>query len=1483
MYHIFLLSSQALITKGTNTISAIKPFKYISIYLTIAIATIFLLSLLFRIDAIQRRLALYVTEEIKKAYNIPLEMDMLKIRNLGEFSLSNVTIRDLKNDTIVHAGEITAHISPHRLMRGEIQINTLTFAQPTIKLNRATKEAPLNIQFIIDNLGSKEKKSDNNLVLRINQLLIYDGNFRYDILDAPQNEEPLLDPKHIAVNDFACNVSLKKFHRDTLDIQVRSIRGKERSGFELKKLRARINATAGSINIRNLQTELPHSRLKSKKFSIAFNNGKPSFYGDIESPQLQAIDLSALGIRHLEKIPSFSFLFNGASDSIKSATSLSISTLSDGLKLKIDGKASRIYNKERTASVDITQCHIDKHTTALLYSFFTDSTTRPSDIIGDITLNGKLALEDGKLNGHIETHTQCGDIIANFLADKDSKYTLNLSGKEINLKAILGNNAFTSCDLKATASGVIKSPVTPILFNGTITDLTAGGYKYSPIEYKGSFAPEEIHASATIDDPGLETSIQATYLQDKERKISITAAVDTLIPHMIGFNEKPSKQYSFNMNGEFSIDKNNKTLINAKFQNFTLNDGDQREIVRNFHICDNNLSEQRLIVISSDFINGSIIGNYNYQSMISNLGKLATRHTPSLNESFSKTKEECNYIFKFDISDSRFVSRLLETPITINGKSEISGSCNSLKEIFRFNTMLSDVNIGNNRFNTIALNGTSDNDRFTINARANKQSAKNTTNGNNSDIVIGMQCTILNDTIKNNIYWDNNLEKNKMKGSLRMDAMLGRNENHALTIDARIHPDSIVHNDSVWYLSDGTITGNPSHINIKKVKLYNDTQHIMVDGIAGNEPDDSLFINTSNFEVSTILDLVNFRALRFAGCATGEVLVTNILAAPDIAGEFHIDSFKIDYSYMGNSDIKVNWSNQWKSAFLDCNIYTQRKGTSRVYGFLSQEHDTICLNIDANRLNMGFLNHKLQKYITDLDGTGDGHVKVLGSWRKLDLKGAVSLNCSTRVSTTNTTYYFSGDTVRLNPGEISFNAIPIRDRKGNRGILDGSVTHKNLSQWACKLKATANNLLVYDTHGFGNIPFYGSVFATGTVDLTGDHRGLFLKAELRSDPDSRFIYNSSETGNARDNSFITFVDSSKRSSFGTVLQNKQSEKVQKHFDSKLNLDFLLDMRESMQVKVYTNISTDDYIDLYGNGFLHAVYDEKDGFSIKGNLDLTRGTYKFTVQDIFPKEFSITKGSTLVFNGNPFEAALNLKTKYLVPSASLGDLTTETSKRKTVKVNCLMDITGTLNNPTLSFDLELPEGNEEERELLASVASTTEQKNMQFIYLLGIGKFYTYDYNNAQAGDSQSSTAMESLISNTLSGQLNNMLGQIIDNGNWDISGNFSTSERGWNSMEVEGMLEGRLLNNRLLINGNFGYRENPTANRNFIGDFEIQWLLNKNGTVSLKAYSKTNDRYFSKTNLTTQGAGIMLRHDFNNWLWWRNDNEPPKEEEYKKE
>ena len=192
----------------------------------------------------------------------------------------------------------------------------------------------------------------------------------------------------------------------------------------------------------------------------------------------------------------------------------------------------------------------------------------------------------------------------------------------------------------------------------------------------------------------------------------------------------------------------------------------------------------------------------------------------------------------------------------------------------------------------------------------------------------------------------------------------------------------------------------------------------------------------------------------------------------------------------------------------------------------------------------------------------------------------------------------------------------------------------------------------------------------------------------------------------------------------------------------------------------------------------------------------------------------------------------------------------------------MNLTGSLSSPTIKFDLELPTISEEDRELVRSATSTEEQMNTQIIYLLGIGKFYAYDYNE---NANQSSNATSSLAFSTLSGQLNNMLSQVMENKNWNLGANFSTGQEGWSDVEAEAILSGRLLNNRLLINGNFGYRENVMANTNFVGDFEAIWLLTKNGEFRLRGYNQTNDRYFTKSTLTTQGIGFIYKKDFDQW------------------
>ena len=152
-------------------------------------------------------------------------------------------------------------------------------------------------------------------------------------------------------------------------------------------------------------------------------------------------------------------------------------------------------------------------------------------------------------------------------------------------------------------------------------------------------------------------------------------------------------------------------------------------------------------------------------------------------------------------------------------------------------------------------------------------------------------------------------------------------------------------------------------------------------------------------------------------------------------------------------------------------------------------------------------------------------------------------------------------------------------------------------------------------------------------------------------------------------------------------------------------------------------------------------------------------------------------------------------------------------------------------------------------------------NRQIIYLLALNRFYTPDFMNM--GQSRNNELV-SVASSTLSAQLGNILGQLSEN--WNISPNFRSEKGDFSDMEVELALSSQLLNNRLIFNGNFGYRDNTVNNNTFIGDFDLEYLLNKSGTIRLKAYNHYNDRnYYIKSALTTQGVGIMLRHDFNRW------------------
>ena len=1443
-------------------------------------ALLFLLLMSMRLGYVKSHLALFASAEITRSYGVPLDVEEVEVRSLNDIRLKGVLLRDTGGDTLLYADEARAYLQTKRLLRGEVRVNTLLLAAPDIRLNRAAPGEDLNAGFLIELFSRDNKEEKSKIDLRINQLLVYDGSLSYDVLSEVPDSAGF-DPEHVSVTDFSCNLSLRELHNDTLDLYVRSIAGKEHCGFTLERLRASIHREGDSIHLSNLELRTPLSSIVSDRLEVRTDSMLSNFAisGTLGSDCLDLDDVAPFMKLPLEGVSPLAFSLDGFYNKDSAEVSLSLMATDKSIGVDADAVVLSPFAEQMNGRVVINDLFSNEAMLANLLSLFkaVPADVDVADKLGHLCLSGDVLFDKERIDGKLALGCKGGTLIADASLDSVWNYELSLHGKGLNLERLAGVKSLEACDVSVDMSGNVKDSGNYAIVDGSVTNLVYNDYSYAPISFSARCANDAVTANVKSDDPNAKMQIAAKYDVSEEKILRLSMKSECLSPVALNLYESDKEQdFSFELNGEYIDYGAGKTIVNVKIDNLSLNSEGDTTLVRNFYVSDNKAGDDRFIVVTSDFVKASIYGDFDFKSIRNSLAGILETHLPVLDIGSDEDVASSfanNFYYDVSIKNTIPLTKMFNLPVTVLEPSVINGIFNERENIFNVDAKIFKLDLNGGLIRSFNVNGKTGTAGLALNVQMVKPLSRKIKNfdynNRTEDIVVRVNANAVSDKAHFYVNWNNFKPDNVMMGTVRMDAELGRDDKHELELVAKIYNDSITHNNKVWHINEGTVMGKMDRLLVENVGLYSGEQSVKVEGVVGKEESDTLKAYLDDFEVATVFDLIKFRILDFSGRATGTALGTGLLSAPNAGGRIAVEDFSIDGAEIGKGDVYVGWENESKSIVLDADIYNKENELSTVKGFLSQPNDTITLKIDANNLNVAFLNRKLGTFLSDIEGAGSGMVHIHGGWRAVDFEGAVALFCSAKLNANNVRYYFSGDSIRFADGVMAFDNARIYDRYGNRGSLSGPLKHTNLSDWTCGFKVTADNMLVYDTDDFGSLPFYATVFATGDASISSDGTGLLLKANAKSMPGSRFVFNSNTTSGASDNSFVTFTDNSKRKKKESLpVPGVEKKDAYNKTASKMTLDFMLDVNESLEVKVYTDLQTDDYISLYGNGTINAIYDDKTGFSMKGHMNLDRGVCKFTVQDIFTKVFDITKGSTLTFNGDPYKTDLNLNAKYLVPSASLGDLTTEVARRKTVKVNCIIDITGSLASPNLAFDLELPEGSEEERELLASVASTPDQKDMQFIYLLGVGKFYTFDANSAQAGMTNSTSAVESFISNTISGQINNMLGKIINSGNWDISGNISTSERGWNSMEVEGMLRGRLLNNRLQINGNLGYRENPIANRNFIGDFELLWLLSPKYNWNIKAYSKTNDRYFSKTDLTTQGVGTSILLEFDRWKWW---------------
>lgn len=1407
---------------------------------------------------------------------------------LNRLIVEDLLLYDQQGEELLKVPRLSIRFDILPLLKGRISISSVQLFGCSISLSQAHPKAAPNYQFLIEALSSKEESQDSNLDLRINSILIRRGNLSHH-LQSEKETPHVFNPHHLHVQNLLANLSLKTLSNDSINIGVKRLSFSEAySGFGVKRLQLKLTANHNRLHLDDLILDLPESRLQIDSLGLSYRTtdllkGLPK---DMHF-SLKAMQ-SSLTLRDLSAfVPSFSqfkeplhiqLSAQGTPDNIR-ISELAIASDDDNFRLRAEINLQDLFHPTNTyvygqlSELTATQSGLGFMSRNLIANYngvppmlarmgFVDFRGEISGFFTDLVTYGKLRTSLGETRMDMKfTIDKAQSLFAYSGSVKTEKFQL---GKLLN-SPLLGETA-----LNLSVTGKHLSGQKPdIDIQGQVLTLDYNGYRYENITINGAYKAGNAKGELALHDPnGNVQLIGEAKLSATVPHYQVYACVEDLHPHALRLT---SAYEGGRFSGSLRADLAGKNLedLNGEINIDSLSYRSPKENYQTSQIHFKALQSKtdKHLSLTSDFLTASVNGTFQYKHLLTSFLKALKSSVPSLGSSFDlPTKSTDNHIkFNLQVRDVKPLPIFLQIPLELYMPAQLKGEVDDLNGYVHVEGHFPKFRYGKNLFESAMLLCEQKQGRAHAKIRATQK-------GTNDAINIAIESQAFNDSIHTNLRWGNTASST-YSGELSTLAAFSQLEaekkSGALRTHIHINPTQVILNDTTWRIHPSQITIDPSIVRVDNFRFSHEERHLQINGILSNQQEDTLKIGLQDIHLGYVFNLIGISGdADLTGDVSGTAIAHGLLKSPFIRSNLKIRNLAFNRGRLGNATVRASWDQTQRGLFLQADIENENKKTSRVSGaiFPLTPESGLDLHIDAEELNLKFLEYYLSDIATDIRGHGTGKVRLYGQFDKLTLDGAAMADASMYFDVLNTRFAIK-DSVRLHPSGISFKDARIADAKGNVGKGSGEVTYRHFKDINYRFEILANNFLVFDLKETPDLSFYGSVYGSGSAVIMGNETdGLSVEASMRTEPKTVFTYIDNSATAAVGNRFIRFVDKTPTSRFSPPsAAEKTSNENEQTADIRLNL--LIDLTPSATVRIIMDPNAGDVITCQGNGNIRTEFYNKGDVKLFGDYHIEQGVYKFSLQEVIRKDFMISNGSSIAFRGMPYDAHLNIHAYHTVNSASLNDLIPDLSSSSTgiqtnVRVNCLMNLTGNLLNPTIKLGLELPNEREEVQSLVRNYISTDEQMNMQILYLLGIGKFYA---DNTLIDGNRNSTVMSSVLSSTLSGQLNNALSRIFETSDWNLGTNLSTGDQGWTDLEVEGILSGRLLNNRLLINGNFGYRENPLTNTNFIGDFKAEWLLNRSGNIRLKAYNETNERYYIKNNLTTQGIGIMYKKDFDRW------------------
>ena len=1416
-----------------------KKFKHICNGIIWTLIVLYLLLIvLMHLPSVQTFLGKEVAEALADKFGTKVEVGKVNLGFFNRIIIDDVMMYDQQGDSLIYASRLSAKIDYMAATQGKISVSSAQIFGLRANLYRQTAKSPANFQFVLDSLASKDTTQHKPLDLHIGSLIIRRGAIAYNQRDvAPRSG--VFSPQHIRVSELSSHILLNHVTDNSIDLLLKKLSFKDESGFKLQSLHFKLQADRQKATLKEFRLLMPRSELVLDDLKATYRfEGKRfipeslRFKGGIQQSKITFADVASLvpALRHFDDAVFVSSRFSGTAKSI-SVPSLNLRTGSGSFNLQARGSYSHA-SSHPAWNADIANLNLSPAGVEFLAENLGSKVKIPKEIqrLGTIHLTGKAKGYEKVLSAKGNIETDAGNISLQAIKN-DDHIKASVDTRGVNLGRILDNRKLGTVEARINAHGTMKH----IFAKGNIARFDYGNYDFHNIDIDGDYDMKTLRGTASIADPNVNLSVKGDYHLGS-RLYALDAAINHLRPTVLGMKmHDPS----------YSLD--------------------------NISISANNKGKEGHLDIEAPFVSLYARGQYDLTTIYGSIMRLVADKLPTI-PGISKhaAKGYNDFTLQANITSAEVLQRMFGLPLSLNLPVHINGNISDAEKNVNLYINAPNFSWDGSAFHDANIELNTIGDSLKMEARISQGLPYE------KAPVYRLRAAAADNNLSTLLYYANQSSKLPITGKIDARTQFFTSDNGATGVHVTVNPSEIMLGEKKWLLNPANIIYRKNELTVDMLNFSHGDQHIIINGKATPQATDSIVADLKDVDVAYILNLVNFHSVDFAGKASGKAVVKSIFLTPEAYANLDVKNFVFENGPLGTLHAKAAYDNQEGQINIDATAEDGPEHLTVINGYVSPKRNYIDLGIEAHNTSLKFMENFCGSFLNNVEAWCKGKLNVVGDLKNINLVGDVVAHGRMHMKQLGTDYTFNHLRAHAIPDDIQFEGDSIYDSHYNGkhshfALIRGGIHHKHLTRLSYDLDIDANNFLGFDTHEFGDDTFYGTVFATGTVGIHGKSGETIIDIDATPEPHSIFVYNVASPDAISAGSFIHWNDATPYiyRPYSPDSDKDKKKDSSSDFSSDMRINFLVNTNPNLTLKLMMDDQTGDYITLNGNGVIRANYYNKGGLDMFGNYVVDHGQYKLTIQNIIKKDFDFQPGGTIAFGGDPYNAPLNLQAKYTVNGVPLSDLSIGRSfSSNNIRVDCLMDITGTPGAPKVDFSMDLPTVNSDAKQMIYSVINSQEEMNQQVLYLLGIGRFYTQTKNNQTSEDasqqSQTSLAMQSLLSGTISQQINNVLSSFVNSSNWNFGANISTGNEGFNNAEYEGILSGRLLNNRLLFNGQFGYRDNANATQSFIGDFDLRYLIFPNGNLSIHVYNQTNDRYFTRNSLNTQGVGLIMKKDFFN-------------------